>query len=95
MPALAGSAASCSAPCPLGSLRAGYEATYDPAFIGLARSSTARPMARSLEGFVDQEVTARIVTGLPTTAGQITVGVVDDVPSVVAAAQTLAHDISG
>ncbi len=74
--------------------RAGYAATFDPAFIEWLDRRLPTD-GTPLEGFVDQEVTARIVTGLPTASGPITIGIVDDAPSVIGGAQAPAADIAG
>jgi len=61
-------------------LRAGYTATFDPAFVAwLDRRLPTDGSAP--EGFLDREVTSRIVTNLPAEPGPLWVGIVDDVPT--------------
>ena len=65
--------------------RAGYNVTFDPTF--LAWLDRHLPIdGSSPEGFLDQEVTSRIVDGLPVGPGPVTVGLIDDRPGVVPAA---------
>ena len=62
--------------------RAGYTATFDPSFAAWldARLPTD---GSSPQAFVDREVTPRIVAGLPTAPGPLTIVIVDDAPTVV------------
>ena len=71
---------------PLGArlARAGYVATFDPAFVAWLDSRLPTD-GSSLEGFLDQQVTAPIVSALPARHGALTVSVADGAPVVRAA----------
>jgi len=62
--------------------RAGYVATFDPAFVAWL-DRTLPTDGSPPEGFLDQEVTARLVSGLPARPGPLTVGLVGDEPAIV------------
>jgi len=63
--------------------RAGYEPSFDPAFVvwldGHLPTDGTAP-----DAFLDTDVTPRIVAGLPTTPGPITIAVADGEPAVLA-----------
>jgi len=61
--------------------RAGYDVAFDPAFIGWLEKHLPTD-GTSPDGYLDREVTPRIVTGLPAGRRSITVGLVDDEPAV-------------
>jgi ATP-dependent Clp protease ATP-binding subunit ClpC len=61
--------------------RAGYTAVFDPAFIAWLDQRLPTD-GSSADGFLDREVTSRIVSTLPAGPGPLTVGLVDDAPAV-------------
>jgi hypothetical protein len=63
--------------------RAGYPATFDPAFVAWLDANLPAD-GSSPAAFIDATVTTRLVAGLPATPGPITVGLVDGSPGVVA-----------
>jgi ATP-dependent Clp protease ATP-binding subunit ClpC len=63
--------------------RAGYSTAFDPAFVAWLDRQLPTD-GSSPDGFLDREVTPRIVTGLPAKPGPLTVGLVDDVPAILA-----------
>ena len=69
-------------------LRAGYTATFDPAFIAWLDERLPTD-GSSPEAFLDREVTSRIVARLPAVPGPILVGLVDGVPGILHAAAGL------
>jgi hypothetical protein len=62
--------------------RAGYPATFDKAFVAWLDRRLPTD-GGSPQAFLDTAVTARIALGLPSTAGPVTVGIVDDAPAIV------------
>ena len=61
--------------------RSGYPTTFDPEFIAWLDRRLPTD-GRSPAGFVDTEVTARLVPGLPLPPRPIQIGIVDDAPAV-------------
>jgi ATP-dependent Clp protease ATP-binding subunit ClpC len=61
--------------------RAGHVMSFDPAVITWLDQRLPTD-GSSPEGFLDREVTARIVAGLSSGSGPVRVGIVDDVPTV-------------
>ncbi len=64
--------------------RAGYPATFDPSFVAWLDANLPTD-GMSPAAFLDAEVTARLVGGLPGRQGRITVGLVNGAPAVSAA----------
>ena len=62
--------------------RAGYGAAFDPAFIAWLDRSLPTD-GSSPEGFLDQAVTAKIVSSLPPGPAKLTIGLVGDLPAIV------------
>jgi hypothetical protein len=62
--------------------RAGYPATFDPAFVAWLDANLPAD-GSSPAAFLDGAVTTRLVAGLPATPGPITVGLADGTPAVV------------
>jgi ATP-dependent Clp protease ATP-binding subunit ClpC len=62
--------------------RAGYTASFDPAFIAWLDRMLPTD-GSSPEAFLDREVTARLATALPPAPGPLTVGLVDGAPGIV------------
>jgi ATP-dependent Clp protease ATP-binding subunit ClpC len=82
---------------PLGArlARAGYPATFDPGFVAWVDARLPTD-GRSLEAFLDADVTAPLVSRLPAKPGPVRVSIVDDAPAVtpVASAEAAAGAVS-
>ena len=65
--------------------RSGYPTTFDPGFVAWLDRQLPTD-GRSPAGFVDSEVTARLVPGLPVPPRPIEIGIADDAPTVRATA---------
>ena len=61
--------------------RAGYTATFDHAFVAWLDRRLPTD-GSSPEAFMDSAVTSRIALGLPSSPGPVTVGLVDDTPTI-------------